>query len=88
MEFRQKPIIIEAVQFTGNNSAECMAFCPVAQVRDEINPCLIIRTEKWYELCPEGDWIIKDIRGEFFPCRKDLFEMRYEPVPAQKKISR
>jgi hypothetical protein len=38
--------------------------------------------EGWHIVCP-GDYIIKGIKGEFYPCKPDIFEMTYEKVDAE-----
>lgn len=44
------------------------------------NPVKAIRTlEGWHEVT-EGDWIIKGVAGEFYPCKPDIFEATYEKV--------
>jgi hypothetical protein len=35
--------------------------------------------EGWYQLRP-NDWIIRGVKGEYYPCRPDIFEMTYEPA--------
>ncbi len=79
-KFRKKPVVIEAIQFTGENSKECMEFCPVAKISEGPMADLIIRTIEGDYLCTVGDWIIKDANGDFFPCKPDPFEGAYEPI--------
>ena len=78
-KFRKKPVVIEAVQFTGND-AECLAFCPIARdpVDDRAN--LVIPTLEGDMLVSMGDWIIKGVKGEFYPCKPDIFDATYEQV--------
>lgn len=78
MKFRKKPVVIEAVQFTGANDAECMAFCPLAHDPDDRRPSLIIPTLEGDMLVSLGDWIIKGVKGEFYPCKPDIFAATYE----------
>ena len=33
-------------------------------------------------LVGEGDWIIRGVKGEFYPCKPDIFAMTYEPAEA------
>lgn len=78
-KFRKKPVVIEAMQFTGNDD-ECMRFCPTA--RDPIDRCpnLIIPTLEGEMLVSMGDWIIKGVNGEFYTCKPDIFTKTYEPA--------
>ncbi len=76
----KKPIVIEAVQFTGRNDKECLAFCPDARDPVDRKPNLIISTLEGEMLCSVGDYIIKGINGEFYPCKPDIFEQSYDKV--------
>ena len=80
MKFRKKPVIIEAVQFTGKNDIECLSFCPTAYDPPERKASLIIPTLEGNHRCDIGDWIIKGVKGEFYPCKPDIFEQTYEKV--------
>ena len=79
MKFRKRPIVIEAVQFTGEkeNYVEILKFCPNAGILPD---CLNIKTLEGYHRANYGDWIIKGIKGEFYPCKPDIFESTYESV--------
>ena len=78
-KYRKKPIVIDAIQFKGND-AECMDFCPTARDPIDNKPNLIIFTLEGEMLCNYGDWIIKGIEGEFYPCKPDIFDKTYETV--------
>ena len=79
MKFIKKPVVIEAVQFTGDNGNEIAKFMK-CQYPGLIKGKFYIGTlEGVHEASPE-DWIIKGIKGEFYPCKPDIFEATYEPV--------
>lgn len=78
-KYRKKPIVIHAIQFKGND-AECMAFCSVARDPIDTKPNLVIPTLEGEMICNYGDWIIKGINDEFYPCKPDIFEKTYEAV--------
>lgn len=78
-KFQRKPEKIEALQFTGKNDAECLAFCPVARDPEDIKANLIIPTSDGEMLVSIGDHIAKDARGEFYPYRPHVFEELFEP---------
>lgn len=80
MKYHNKLCIIEAVQFTGKNDAEVIAFCPTARDPVDKKPNLIILTRLGERLCSVGDWVIKDGGGEFYPCGPRTFEATYEKV--------
>lgn len=80
----KKPVMIHALQWTGMNRAEIMNFCHDARfIYDENNPInvkLIIHTLEGDMYAKQGDYIIKGVRGEFYPCARDIFEETYEEV--------
>lgn len=78
MKFRKKPVVIEAIQFTGKNDAECLMFCPSAVDPPEHEANLIIPTLEGNMYCRIGDWIIQGVNGEFYPCKDEIFRKTYE----------
>ena len=78
MLFRKKPVVIEAVQWLGN-MGPVKGFVgrdlPTAG-----NQSLTIETLEGIMRVDFGDWIIKGIKGEFYPCKPDIFEATYEKV--------
>ena len=81
-KFKKKPVIIEAVQFTGDNVGLIKEF---TNYNSSIyNGELIIHTFEGNMIASVGDWIIKGVKGEFYPCKPDIFEMTYEKC--EKKI--
>ena len=76
--FRKKPVVIEAIHFIGSNDKQCLQFCPKARDPIDTKPNLIIPTLEGDHLCSVGDWIIKGVKGEFYPCKPDIFEATYE----------
>ena len=80
MKYRKKPVVIEAVQFTGHNDAECIAFCPIAVDPDEKFPSLVIPTLEGEMVVSRYDYIIKGVKGEFYPCKPDIFEATYDAM--------
>lgn len=77
-KFRKKPVVIEAVQWTGSNGNEIVRFItglPDAEAFDET-----IKTLEGEMHASVGDWIIKGVKGEFYPCKPDIFEATYEPA--------
>jgi hypothetical protein len=89
MEYRKKPVIIEAMQWTGSNEAEVSAFCPAAYWDGELpineeNGILIIKTLEGQVVASFGDYIIKGVKGEFYPCKPDIFALTYEQAQPAK----
>ena len=78
-KYRKRPIIIEAICFIGNDK-EIMDFCPTARDLEDTKPNLIIPTLEGDHLVSVGDFVIKGIKGEFYPCKPDIFEQTYELI--------
>lgn len=83
MRFRKKPAIIEAVQFTGANLSDCLRFMgqpPVAVGAYRTAGKLAIDTPEGVMTASPGDWIIRGVKGEHYPCKPDIFAATYEAV--------
>ena len=91
--FRKKPVVIEAMQFTYPPTEILEWFCPaLTNFRKEQHPGAkaeadIITLEDGNDMrakhvATEGDWIIKGVQGEFYPCKPDIFAATYEPAEA------
>lgn len=83
MKFRKKPVVIEAIQFpyTGELTKEVGDFIGRDWDVGDIFCFLPIKTIGGELVDAEpGDWIIRGIKGELYPCKSDIFEATYEPV--------
>jgi hypothetical protein len=76
--YRKKPVVIEARQFTKVNGHELADWC--GGLYDDIACALIIPTLEGNLTGTLGDWIIKGVAGEFYPCKPDIFAATYEPA--------
>ena len=83
MKFRKKPVVIEAKQWLGTNADEMHEFIESQMSWHPITKGLYIHTLEGVMLANPADWIIKGIKGEFYPCKPDIFEATYEPVEDQ-----
>lgn len=87
-KFRKKPVVIEAVQWNGNNLDAVLAFCAgdaTYELMTRGNAELVISTLEDGDgtakhVASRGDYIIKGVRGEFYPCKPDIFAATYEPA--------
>ena len=81
-KFRKKPVIIEAVQFLDNPHSirNLDKFIPKDIGIELDNMQVVIPTLEGVMRANVGDYIIKGVRGEFYPCNPDIFEATYEPV--------
>lgn len=77
-QYRKKPVIIDAVQYTGVNFDEIEAF--VGGDAEFHDGKLLVATLEGPLTASPNDWIIKGTKGEFYPCKPDIFTDIYEPV--------
>lgn len=80
-EYRKKPVAIEAVKYTGkNNVNDILNFIGERKLAYLDGETLNIETLEGVMKADVGDYIIKGIKGEFYPCKPDIFEATYEKV--------
>lgn len=86
-KYRKKPVVIEAVQWKGDNFNEIKQMLKNADENRIIMPhsnedgdSLLIVTLEGEMRANKGDYIIKGVKGEFYPCKPDIFEDTYEKV--------
>lgn len=90
-EYKKKPVVIEAVQWDGINLQEVKNFVGSNLEYDILDTAwqvgkgvphvfMKIKTLEGNMECSKGDYIIKGIKGEFYPCKPDIFEATYEKV--------
>lgn len=91
MKFRKKPVVIEAVQFLddGDSLTDIASFMGDVTISYHFpnEPVLHIDTLEGIMTASKGDWIIKGVQGEFYPCKPDIFEKTYEVVNDDQKVS-
>lgn len=88
MKFRKKPVVIEAVQFLPNNSStdQIMALAASGTRQVDIERTadghyrMYIQTLEGRMEASIGDWIIRGVSGELYPCKPDIFMVTYERV--------
>lgn len=82
----KKPVVVEAVKWTGTNVDEIEGFCK-NECSIEIEDCggstkigeqVTIHTLEGDMIASKGDYIIKGVNGEFYPCKPDVFAKTYE----------
>jgi hypothetical protein len=80
MKFRKRPVVIEAIQWTGSNVAEVDAFFDDGETVAGAGTAIVIDTLEGAVTAQVGDWIIRGVAGKFYPCKPDIFEATYEPA--------
>ena len=97
MKYRKRPLVIHALQWTGDNAAEIKAFVgrrpgtgePAFLVPEEApdrgwdEAHLWTEAEGSWDRCPVGHWVVRGVMGEFYPHHPDSFARTYEPVEAE-----
>lgn len=79
-KFRKKPVVIDAVQWLGDNFVDVDEFITVPHETYPADGYVIIPTLEGDHRADLGDWIIKGVAGEFYPCKPDIFNETYEAV--------
>jgi len=83
-KYKKKPVVVEAVQWKGNNIKEIKQFVDNDKLAEPAEFCevknLIIKTLEGDMIAPIGDYIIKGVNGEYYPCKPNIFEKTYEKV--------
>lgn len=85
--FRKKPVVIEAMHIGKESLLDVSRWCggriqtsTKASDPTDIASWLEIPTLEGIMRANKGDWVIKGVEGEFYPCKPDIFEITYEPV--------
>lgn len=81
-QYRKKPVVIEACLWTGKNVEEVYKFLNTAKMEVQVTywEPVKIRTLEGVMEANRGDYIIKGVQGEFYPCKPDIFDATYEAV--------
>ena len=92
-QYRKKPVTIEAVQFDGLNPTEIKDFvgenCEVEIYDNDVTPPvarIVIHTLEGDMEVSKGDYVIKGVKGEFYPCKPGIFQQTYESAETQKEL--
>ena len=85
VKYRKKPVIIDAIQFEDDTDVfdelQRLGLDPVrVSYADRDNPKIRIETLEGEMIGNIGDYIIKGVNGEFYPCKEDIFNKTYEKV--------
>ena len=93
MKYRKKPVEIEAMQLTDSDSfSKILEWCKDSERSFEVGncskehpegfdyPCIRIKTLEGVMMASRNDYIIKGVKGEFYPCKPDIFKMTYDKV--------
>ena len=77
-QYQKKPVVVSAVKWDGTNLQEILSFTDNKAMMK--SNTLIIPTLEGAMAADIGSYIIKGVKGEYYPCRGDIFEDTYEEV--------
>lgn len=78
-KYRKRPVVVEAIQWTGKNYKDILEFAGKKIVHYfQGVEVLMVRTLEGDMFASRGDYIVKGIRGEVYPCKPDVFQETYE----------
>ena len=96
IKVRKKPVTVEAMRYTGDNSAEVIVWAH--QGLHPLNNAIVTLSHSGLRIrtledkdgvaahyASPGDWIIRGVQGEFYPCKPDIFEATYDRLDAAKE---
>lgn len=78
MKFRKKPVVIEAEQYFDDGPLPFVEE-GVLHYNEDTHRQEIKTLEGWLTVS-DGDWIIRGVQGEYYPCKPDIFAATYDPV--------
>ncbi|MDE3023883.1 MAG: hypothetical protein KGI54_18860 [Pseudomonadota bacterium] len=78
-KYTKKPVTIEAIEFIGINYKDIIDFVGPDCSYDSGTGQMIIFTLEGVHRADIGDMIIKGVKGEFYPCKPDIFALTYQP---------
>lgn len=79
-KFRKKPVEIEAVEWKGYPTNAMLDHLGGPVIMDAGSGYIVIETLEGKMHGAPGDWIIKGVKGEFYPCKPDIFAATYEAI--------
>ena len=79
MKYRKKPVIVDAIRFSDNHG-DIIDFVGLKNLDIDYLGDMFIKTLEGNMAICDGDYVIKGVKGEFYPCKPDIFLATYEPV--------
>ena len=79
MKVRKKPVVVDAVLYKDELPLE-LEFADMLYDYRDGDLWIFNRLENCDVRCPKGHWIVRGVKGEFYPCEHDVFVSTYEPV--------
>jgi hypothetical protein len=89
MKYVKRPIVVEAFQYGVDKTPEWFKKADKIEGRQErwpFNPTIIIKTRDGDMTAHKRDMIIKGIKGEIYPCKKDIFDASYDAIEENENV--
>ena len=89
LKWRKKPVVIEAFQWTADANQEFDPEWIINAIQEGTvsfkeegyeTVSLVIKTLEGDHIATRGDYIIRGVKGELYPCKPEIFHLTYEPV--------
>lgn len=83
-KYRKKPVVVDAIQWTGSNLKDCIEFLGASYGGNSIERSingkseLTVLTLEGKHISSKGDYLIRGVAGEHYPCKPAIFEATYE----------
>lgn len=88
MKFRKKPVVIDAIQWNGTNLQDVTSLGAAREYeQDFLGDDLVIKTLEGDMTARKGDWIIRGVKGELYPCKPDIFDATYESADESREAA-
>ncbi|WP_199176281.1 hypothetical protein [Actinomyces qiguomingii] len=88
----KRPVVVEAVQLDGSPECNVITQMWAAETGMALTPTpdgyLVVETLEGNMLASPGDWLIKGVKDELYPCKPDIFEATYQPAPSRRRRRR
>ncbi len=78
--YRKKPIVVEAILYTARNADDVGMFVNHEMDFAPDSNDLVIHTLEGDMPVTPGDWVIRGLKGEYYPCKPDIFKTTYDPA--------
>jgi hypothetical protein len=78
VRYRKKPVVIDAIRWTGENRDEVEAWS--GGEIECVGHVAVVHTLEGEMRGDVGDWLIRGVQGEYYPCKDDIFLATYEPA--------
>ena len=83
LSYIKRPVVVQAIKYDGTNEKEVMAFLGPDYVANSVatrDGAIFVQTLEGVVIASVGDFLIRGIKGEHYPCKPDIFQATYDLV--------